>query len=120
FKLFDATGYGGAFASYVLPSLGSGLQWSTGRLNVDGTLGGISTTPPLITQAAATASSFVLTGTGGTPNWSYYVLAPTNVTLPTTQWAVLATNTFGPTGGFAYTNLVDSAVPQLFLRIQVQ
>jgi rhamnogalacturonan endolyase len=120
FKLFDAAGYSGAFTSYVLPTLGNGLQWSTSRLNVDGSLGVISTTPPLITQAAATGSSFILTGSGGTPNWSYYVLATTNVTLPTAQWAILATNTFGPTGSFAYTNLVDPGVPQLFLRIQVQ
>ncbi len=120
FKLFDAATYTGSFAGYVLPSLNSGLRWDTSRLNSDGTIWVISTSSPLITSAATTAGSFVLSGTGGTPNWGYYVLTTTNVTAPTTQWTRVATNTFGSAGDFSCTNLLNSAVPLLFLRIQVQ
>jgi autotransporter-associated beta strand protein len=120
FKLFNAASYSGSFASYILPSLNAGLRWDTSRLNVDGTLWVVSTSSPLISQATATANGFVLNGTGGTPNWSYYVLTATNVTQPTTQWTRAATNNFSPAGTFIYTNTINPAVPQLFLRIQVQ
>ena len=110
----------GTFSSYALPSLNAGLRWDTSRLNVDGSLWVISTSSPLITQAAAIANNFVLAGSGGTPNWNYYLLTATNVTQPASQWTRIATNTFGPTGGFSYTNPINPAMSQLFLQIQVQ
>ena len=38
FDLFDATGFGGSFATINLPSLGAGLNWWLGMLGVDGTI----------------------------------------------------------------------------------
>jgi autotransporter-associated beta strand protein len=120
FKLFDAAVYTGSFTSYVLPALNSGLHWDTTRLNVDGSLWVVSTSPPVITQTAFSGTNFLLSGNGGTPNWSYYVLAATNVTAPMSQWTRLATNTFGLSGDFACTNLLNLSIPQSYLRIQVQ
>ncbi|HSU57325.1 MAG TPA: autotransporter-associated beta strand repeat-containing protein, partial [Candidatus Dormibacteraeota bacterium] len=120
FKLFDAAGYSGSFTNFVLPSLTSGLQWSTSQLNVDGSLWVVSTAPPLISQASAIGNNFVLSGTGGTPNWNYYVLASTNVTAPAAQWSRISTNTFGASGNFSWTNVINPSLSQFFLRVQVQ
>jgi len=69
FKLFDATNYTGAFASYQLPALGAGLAWNTARLLVDGTIvvGTDGASPPVIPTLPANVvvnvgSTAVLTG----------------------------------------------------------
>ena len=120
FKLFSAGAYSGGFATYVLPTLNAGLRWNTSHLNLDGSLWVVSTAPPRITQTVAASGSLMLTGTGGTPGWNYYVLATTNLTLPISQWERLATNSFDLSGGFAFTNAIAPDRAQQFLRVQVQ
>jgi hypothetical protein len=120
FKLFDAAGYGGSFASYALPSLNGSQAWSTHRLNLDGTLWVVSTVPPVMTRTVTTPDSLVLSGTGGTPSWGYYVLTSTDLTLPMSQWTRSATNSFDGSGNFVFTNLFDRAAAQVFLRVQAE
>jgi rhamnogalacturonan endolyase len=120
FQLFNAASYNGSFANYVLPPLSTGQRWNTSRLNVDGSLWVLSTASPLITQTLAAGTSLSVSGTGGTPNWTYYVLATTNLTVPTSQWVRIATNSFDSSGSFVFTNSMNLAISRLFLGIQAQ
>jgi len=120
FTLFNAAAYTGGFASYVLPSLPTNLRWNTSLLNIDGSLWVLSTTSPLMTQVSVAANNLVVSGTGGTPNWNYYVLASTNVAPPMLQWTRVATNSFDSSGGFTFTNSINPAMPRMFLKLQVQ
>lgn len=120
FVLFSAAAYTGGFAAANLPALGAGLAWRTNRLAVDGSLWVVSTAPPAIGNAAIVGGNFILTGTGGTPNWSAVLLAATNLSLPLAQWSPAATNPFDAAGNFAFTNLLNSNAPQTFLTLKVQ
>lgn len=121
FQLFNGSAFAGVFANVSLPSLGNGsLSWNTSQLNVDGSLWVVSTTPTAITQSAIVDGSFVLSGSGGTPNWNYYLLGTTNLNIPMAQWTILATNSFDASGNFSVTNTLDLSSPQLFLRVQAQ
>ena len=76
---------------------------------------------PVITFIATSPATgqVVVAGTNGLPNAPYWVLASTEVALPLTNWARLATNLFDPGGNFAFTNLFDSNRPQYFYALQV-
>jgi autotransporter-associated beta strand protein len=120
FKLFDATNYSGTFSSFAFPSLAGNLTWSPALLNVDGSLWVVSTVPPAITHTVVTPNSLVLSGTGGTPNWNYYVLMTTNITSPTSRWARVATNSYDGFGNFTFTNQINRALPQALFKVQSQ
>ena len=120
FRLISATAYVGAFSSFNLPAVNSGLFWSTSRLAVDGTLGVVSTNPPTIRSVGLSGSNLVLQGTNGTPNWPYTVLTATNLTLTLAQWTPVATNSFNATGGFAWTNATGANGLQQFFVLKVQ
>ena len=117
FKLFDASGYDGAFAAIVPPTPGPGLGWKTSGLATDGTLAVVRV--PVINQVAMLGTNLVFSGTNGSANDTYYVLASTNVASPLSQWTRLATNQFSAGGQFAVTNAVDSNLPQRFYLLQV-
>jgi hypothetical protein len=104
----------------VLPPLAAGLVWNTNRFNLSGTLSVAAYAPPAITRSVVTGGNFEVTGSGGIPYWTYYVLAATNVSLPSAQWIPLATNQFDANGNFAFTNTINSTCPQLFLKVQLQ
>jgi hypothetical protein len=61
-------------------------------------------------------TNVVVSGSGGTTNFSYYVLATTNLALPLANWTLLATNQFFPDGSFAFTNALMNA--QVFYQLQ--
>jgi fibronectin-binding autotransporter adhesin len=66
---------------------------------------------------AAGSGKLVLSGTGGVANDSYAVQSATNLN-PPVVWSPVVTNKFDGSGNFSYTNTVNVANPQLFLRIQ--
>jgi hypothetical protein len=74
-------------------------------------------TPPRITSFQLLGGSFAIAGTNGNaPGTSFYTLASTNLTLPLTNWTVIATNQFGSGGGFNVTNIFDAgAARQYFI-----
>jgi len=86
FTLFSAPSFNGTFANSNLPPLNAGLVWNASRLATDGTLWVLSTAPPVITATISSGGSLTFAGGGGTPNWTYYVLATTNLALPKAQW----------------------------------
>ncbi len=75
--------------------------------------------PPNIATVALTGNTLVFTGTGGPTNENYFVLATTNLALPSANWSCIATNKFSATGTFAVTNAVNPALPQTFYRLQL-
>jgi hypothetical protein len=63
----------------------------------------LPTLPPQITTARSVGSNFAFSGTNGTPGWTYYVLASTNLTLPAASWTIVSTNSFDNAGNFSCT-----------------
>lgn len=118
FQLFSATTYGGAFTNFVPATPGAGLVWDTSRLTVDGRLL-VSVPRPRIGFIALDGTNAIISGTGGLPGGSYYVLTSTNVALPAGNWTRLATNLFDATGSFNLTNTVVPNVPQQFYLLQL-
>ena len=119
FRLFDAGGYSGGFATVLLPSLSSGLAWNTNALNTNGTLSVIATVPPAFNSINLSSGSLVMGGTGGLSGNSYYVLTSTNLALPFSNWNRLATNQFTAGGNFNFTNELTTNVPQGFYLLQL-
>jgi hypothetical protein len=122
FKLFGATNYSGSFAGFLLPPLTSGLVWNTNLLNVSGILSVAAYLPPTIGQSAIVGANLFLSGSGGIPCWTYYVLASTNLAPPAAPWTPVATNQFDAGGNFSLTlsNVVTSNQPQKFYQLQLQ
>jgi hypothetical protein len=75
---------------------------------------------PVISAISITGANAVLSGTNGAPYWPYIVLTTANLMMPAAGWAVASTNAFDNSGNFISTNPVNSAVPQLFYRLQLQ
>jgi autotransporter-associated beta strand protein len=119
FKLFNATNYSGAFTNLVPATPGDGLAWDTSSLATNGTLKVVATANPLISNSALIGTNFVLSGTGGPANVTFYVLSSTIVDLPLTNWACIATNQFDANGSFTFTNPVSASVPQQFFVLRL-
>jgi len=120
FKLFNATGYSGSFAGFVLPPLGPNLAWRTTTLGTNGVISIVTLTPPVIGGAGIVNGKLVLNGTGAPANWTYHVLSSTDVSLPLAQWTPIATNQTDAGGNFSATNSVDPNLPQTFLILRFQ
>lgn len=59
---------------------------------------------PQIKAETLQANNFIFSGINGTPGWTYYVLASTNLQLPPSGWNIVLTNTFDSQGNFSVTN----------------
>jgi hypothetical protein len=77
-------------------------------------------TPPVAVYIATEANNLVFSGSNGTPATPYYLLASTNLSLPATNWTVVATNSFDANGGFNFTNAMDPGQPQEFFQLQLK
>lgn len=73
---------------------------------------------PLISGLAISNGNIIVTGSGGSSGWPFYVLAATNLISP--QWTSVLTNEFDVGGNFAFTNAIDPAGLQTFYRLQLQ
>ena len=119
FKLFNAGGYSGSFASVSLPPLVSGLAWQTNTLTADGTLRIVATNSPVVSSFVLSGNSVVLSVTSGPAGSPYRVLTSTNLILPLTNWTPVWTDTFDLNGSGQFTNLVNPANAQQFFNIIV-
>ena len=119
-KLYYATSYGDAFASIVPPTPGANLAWDTTGL-ANGTLA-VKTAAlpqPTISGVQLSGSNLILTGSGGQPGGTYYVVSSTNVALsPLSLWTPVHTNTFDGSGAFSNNIPVSLAVPRDFFLIK--
>ncbi len=75
---------------------------------------------PVITRLRWTGANLICSGTNGTAAGSgFLTLATTNLALPLTNWTVVATNAFGPGGGFTITNAWPANGPRMFLILRL-
>jgi len=74
---------------------------------------------PRFASVQARASGLVLSGSGGTPNASYYVLTTTNLATPAANWTPLLTNQFDASGNFSFTNAFAPSTQKQFYRLQI-
>jgi fibronectin-binding autotransporter adhesin len=116
FKLFSATNYLGTFTSIQPPQPAIGLLWNTSQLYSAGILQ-IGVVPvPGITNVAFSGGNIVVGGTNGTAGLSYRVLTSASVTVPTSGWTILGTNTFNGSGNFQFA--IGTTNAQQFFRLQ--
>jgi len=66
-----------------------------------------------------TVNGLELSGSGGTPSATYYLLASTNLTMPPASWTRLLTNQFDSSGNFDFTNVLNPNWPQGYYRLQL-
>jgi PKD repeat protein len=95
---------------------GSNTNTQTGLVTV------LVPNPPQITSISpAGATALVLQGTGGPTNGTYYywLRSATNLSLPLTNWSIVATNLFDAQGNFSNQITVTPGSPQTFYRIQM-
>jgi hypothetical protein len=74
---------------------------------------------PRINAFSMEGMNVVFSGTNGAPGGAYYLLGSTNLVLPLTQWTILATNAFDPSGAFQFTVPRTEAQRQFYL-LQLQ
>ncbi len=77
----------------------------------------IASSPSFGQVAIANGGSFILSGSGGLSNGTYYVLLSSN--LQAGSWTPVATNLFDSSGNFIFTNTADTNAPQLFFMLQL-
>ena len=119
-KLFDASGYGGAFSSIVPAAPGSGLAWDTSTLTTDGTLRIMpgAVTPPSV-QSAVMGNQMILSASGGAVSGTCYVLTSIDVALALGSWTPISTNTFDSQGQFSFTNEISAGVQKRFFILKL-
>lgn len=111
----------GSFRTLSLPPLGHGLAW-TNELTTPGTIRVISTSPsepPVFSSIRARGHDLVISGSNGPPLGVFVVLTSTNLAIPRSQWAVLATNQFDASGRFCFTNAIGGNARFYLLQVAV-
>ena len=102
----------------TLGSLPAGHTYVLDTTSVAGQVN-LIVTQPSFGNIQTTASGLVISGTGGTPNTSYYVLGTTNLLLPPGGWTRLLTNQFDANGNFIFTNVFNAGAAPKFYRLQL-
>jgi autotransporter-associated beta strand protein len=111
--------YGGALsvATLTIGTAPAGYNYT-----VDSSVAGqvnVIVTGPRFGSVQANTHGLVLSGSGGTPNASYYLLTATNLATPLANWTRLLTNQFDASGNFSITNAVTPQTPRQFYRLQL-
>ena len=121
FKLFDAATYAGSFGAIVPATPGAGLAWDVSSLATAGTLKVIVAPPPSpkIGAVLLAGSNLQISGGGGPPGATYYVLGSTNVGAPLSLWVPVLTNNFDGSGNFTATLPVVPGTPRQFYLLQL-
>src|SRR5262249_29722176 len=74
--------------------------------------------PLMITSSLRTSTNWITSGWGGAAGGAYHLRSTTNPRLPRTGWSALIRNSFGPAGGFSFTNAIDPGEAQRYFMIQ--
>ena len=75
--------------------------------------------PPPTLAMSRLGANLIFAGSGGPAGGTNYLVATTNLALPSSQWARIATNKFDLTGNYTITNAIPAGVPQRFYRISL-
>lgn len=114
FRLFSAASFGGAFNTMTLPPLAPGLRWATNQLLVNGTLGVVAPTGPLLMPVALSGTNLLIS-LQSEFGLSYILETATNLNAPTT-WTPVSTNS--GTGALLTIPVpLDAGQPQRFFRV---
>ena len=97
------------FANPDFPAPQAGLQQILPQL--------LSATTPQIASPLIANTNFIFRATNGTANWTYYVLASTNLLAPMADWTVIGTNTFDSSGQSSFTNAINPDVSQQYYTL---
>jgi autotransporter-associated beta strand protein len=104
FSVFGSVPASGNF-SQILPPPGPGLLWrmdsATGQITAVST-----TSQPAFSDVSLAGNKLVVQVADGPPGLTGYIIASTDLSLPTTAWARIATNVFDISGKF--TGAIDS------------
>ena len=68
-------------------------------------------------QGVVFRQGLIISGVGGTPGATAYVLTSTNLAL--SNWTLTATVALDGAGALSYTNAIDPAQPQQYFRVQM-
>jgi pectate lyase len=102
-------------ASYWIDEIRLGTTWA----DVTPSNGSTISATPVITQALLVPGAMILRGSNGPSSSVYQVLACTNLTLPSSNWPAISTNSFDAVGHFDSTNPVAPGLRQQFFRLLV-
>jgi hypothetical protein len=75
---------------------------------------------PQIAGSTVRDHRFAISGGNGTPRNIYYVLASTNLSVPATNWTVVATNLFDPMGHFSFDTDMVPGAPEVYYQISAR
>lgn len=64
-------------------------------------------------------TNLIMNCTNGPASGTYYVLASTNLAIPSTNWPVIATNSFDVSGCSRFTNAPGNNLPKRYFRIRL-
>ena len=122
FQIFNAANYSGSFINITPSTPGSGLEWDTSNLAVNGTLTVVSMpSQPRITSVALSGTTLTITASNGPVNTAYVLLESTNAASALTNWIPVLTNSFNGSGEINLsTNVINSNSHQEFYILQTQ
>ena len=111
---------GGAltFDNLVLVSAPAGYNYSFDT-NTPGVVKLVATLP-VVNSSSVVNGKMIFSGTGGSNNATFYVVASTNLAAPISNWIFVLTNQFDANGNFAVTNILPATNAQYFYRIKLQ
>jgi autotransporter-associated beta strand protein len=113
------------FTVLNLPVLPATLAWTLTNFYTNGIIAIVSsasgpTEPADILGFSLSGSNLVINGTNlnGGSSFHYLVLISTDLSLPVSQWASLATNGFNTDGTFSFTNPINASQPSTFYTVK--
>ncbi len=82
----------------------------------------VSSALPNVTGVKLSGTNLTIEGANGSSGTTYIVLTSTNLTLPSTQWTPVVTNTWSANGAFSLTltNVLNPPGPRRFYLLQIQ
>ncbi|MEY2407721.1 MAG: hypothetical protein QOF48_391, partial [Verrucomicrobiota bacterium] len=107
-----APGYGTSFRAWSANAFGATSGAAASVIIVE-----IVIAPTITQTIARTGNQVIINGTGGLAGGTYRILTATNAALPPVQWTPIVTNQFGASGGFGYTNVVQSSLRAQYFRV---
>jgi hypothetical protein len=75
--------------------------------------------PPPTLAMSRLGANLIFTSSGGPAGGTNYLIATTDIALPSSQWARIRTNKFDLTGNNIITNAIPIGVPLQFYRINI-
>ena len=122
FPLISYTSFNGSIANFAVGSLPANLAGSLVNNAAAKRIDLIVThapAAPVIGSINLLDTNLILSGTNGSPTWTYYLLTSTNISLPLSNWSAVQTGFFDGSGNFQITNGTDPTLQQQFYILQM-